>query len=138
MPLIFDALPPLCLPSSVIVCVDTAEEVAVCDANDKEAVAELAACNAQEEAEEAEEAAARWASSKEPVTPSKVPLATFAEAKTWQAEPPHVCPCTSPMCHISQRPPHGQSPQPASDATTLRWLGSIMPANHLEPKWLLV
>ena len=117
---------------------DTAEEVAVCDANDKEAVAELAACNAQEEAEEAEEAAARWASSKEPVTPSKVPLATFAEAKTWQAEPPHVCPCTSPMCHILQRPPHGQSPQPASDATTLRWLGSIMPANHLEPKWLLV
>ena len=104
----------------MIVCVDTAEEVAVCDANDKEAVAELAACNAQEEAEEAEEAAARWASSKEPVTPSKVPLATFAEAKTWQAEPPHVCPCTSPMCHILQRPPHGQSPQPASDATTLR------------------
>ena len=138
MPLIFDALPPLCLPSSVIVCVDTAEEVAVCDANDKEAVVELAACNAQEEAEEAEEAAARWASSKEPVTPSKVPLATFAEAKTWQAEPPHVCPCTSPMCHILQRPPHGQSPQPASDATTLRWLGSIMPANHLEPQWLLV
>ena len=117
---------------------DTAEEGAVCDANDKEAVAELAACNAQEEAEEAEEAAARWASSKEPVTPSKVPLATFAEAKTWQAEPPHVCPCTSPMCHILQRPPHGQSPQPASDATTLRWLGSIMPANHLEPQWLLV
>ena len=115
---------------------DTAEEVAVCDADDKEATAELAACNAQEsaaeeatteEAEEAEEAAARWASSKEPVTPSKVPLATFAEAKAWQAEPPHVCPCTSPMCHILQRPPHGQSPQPASDATTLRWLGSIMP-----------
>ena len=110
---------------------DTAKEVAVCDANDKEAVAELAACNAQESAaeeatteaaEEAEEVAARWASSKEPVTPSKVPLATLAEAKTWQAEPPHVClcPCTSPMCHILQRPPHGQSPQPASDATTLR------------------
>ena len=109
----------------------------VCDAVD---AAEEVDANEEAAAELAEEAAARWAPSKEPVTPSKVPVATFliAEAKTWQAEPPHVCPCTSPMCHILQRPPHGQSPQPASDATTLRWLSSIMPANHLEPQWLLV
>ena len=66
MPLIFDALPPLCLPSSVMVCdaVDTAEEVAVCD---EEATAKLAACK-KESSEEAaadeaaaEEAAACWA-----------------------------------------------------------------------------
>ena len=52
---------------------DTAEEVAVRDADDKEATAELAACNAKESSPEeaaeeaghteeaAEEAAARWA-----------------------------------------------------------------------------
>ena len=73
----------------------------MCDADDEKATAELAACNAKESSPEeaaeeaghteeaaAEEAAARWAPwppeplakevpSKEPVAPSKVPVATF-------------------------------------------------------------
>ena len=59
-----------------------AEEVAVCDANDKEATAELAACNAKaKESSPEEAAAARWAFwAPEPLAKeasSKEPVATF-------------------------------------------------------------